>query len=280
MTASHSASEKPEFKSRVLAVGGSDPIGGAGIQADIKTITSLGGYAATAITAVLVQDTTAVHHVLPMSAAMVAAQMRAVIEDIGVDVIKSGMLATGSIIAGMADVLAEAKQAGMNIPYVLDPVLATSSGSRLLRESAVTEMTGLLLPRAALITPNIPEAAILTGLEVGGVDDMRRAGAALLDKGAQAVLITGGHMEGGSSAEITDLLLTGEGETLFTDSRIVSKASRGTGCTLASAIATGLAKGEGLIDAIQGARQYVRDAILAAPGLGRGQGPLGHGQVK
>lgn len=254
---------------RVLTVAGSDPVGGAGLQADIKTITALGGHAMSATTAVTVQDTTRVSDIMPMSADMVAAQMRAVIADVGVDAIKSGMLVNASIVGALADVLAEVDE---DVPYVLDPVLASTSGDRLLDEAATEVMVTRLLPRAALVTPNIREAAIIARVEIAGLDDVRAAAKAILDKGARAVLVTGGHLADGDN--VTDLLLTGEGEQKFSAPRILSPNTRGTGCTLSAAIATGLGQGKDLAQVIETARDFVRRAIENAPDLGSGNGPM------
>ncbi len=259
---------------RVLTVAGSDPVGGAGLQADIKTITALGGHAMSATTAVTVQDTTKVSDIMPMSADMVAAQMRAVIADLGVDAIKSGMLVNASIVGALADVLAEVDE---DVPYVLDPVLASTSGDRLLDEAATEVMVTRLLPRAALVTPNIREAAIIAGVQIAGLDDVRAAAKAILEKGARAVLVTGGHLAQSEDGvdNVTDLLLTGEGEQKFSTPRIMSTNTRGTGCTLSAAIATGLGQGRDLAQVIETARGFVRRGIENAPDLGSGNGPMG-----
>lgn len=255
---------------RVLTIAGSDPVGGAGLQADIKTITALGGHAMSATTAVTVQDTSRVSDILAISAEMVAAQMRAVIADIGIDAIKSGMLVNADIVGALADVLEEV--AG-DVPYVLDPVLASTSGERLLDEAATEAMISRLLPRATLITPNIREAAMIARVEIANLDDVREAAKGILEKGARAVLVTGGHLADGDN--VTDLLLTGEGEQIFSTKRVASRNTRGTGCTLSAAIATGLGQGRELAEAIETARDFVRRAIESAPDLGSGNGPMG-----
>jgi hydroxymethylpyrimidine/phosphomethylpyrimidine kinase len=253
---------------RVLIVAGSDSGGGAGIQGDIKTVTALGGYAATAITALTAQNTAAVLGIVPVDPDFVAAQMRAVLDDIGADAIKIGMLGDAATIDAVAGALADCAA-----PLVLDPVMVAKGGARLLPADALAAMIGRLLPRAAALTPNLPEAAALTGRDVASVDDMRRAAEALLRMGPESVLLKGGHLEG---AIVTDLLATRRGMEAFAAPRIVTRHTHGTGCTLASAIATGLAQGMALRDAVLRARAYVRDAIAAAPGLGRGHGPLDH----
>jgi hydroxymethylpyrimidine/phosphomethylpyrimidine kinase len=254
---------------RVLVIAGSDSGGGAGIQADIKTIAALGGYAATAITALTAQDTRAVHEVLAVPPAFVARQISVVLGDIGADAVKTGMLGDAATIEAVSDALA-----GCTAPLVVDPVMVAKGGARLLSPDAVAVLIARLLPRAALVTPNLPEAEALTGITIADAASMQRAAASLLLMGARAVLLKGGHLPGET---LTDLLATREGIETFTGSRIASRHTHGTGCTLASAIATGLAQGMTLRDAVVRARAYVRAAIAAAPGYGRGHGPLNHG---
>ncbi|GAB4148274.1 MAG: bifunctional hydroxymethylpyrimidine kinase/phosphomethylpyrimidine kinase [Sphingomonadales bacterium] len=253
---------------RVLIIAGSDSGGGAGIQADIKTVTALGGYAATAITAITVQNTLGVSDVLALSPALVAAQAQAVLDDIGADALKTGMLHDAGIIHALADVLHG------QIPFILDPVMIAKGGAALLADDAVEALVGRLIPQARLVTPNAPEATRLTGIPVEDAAGMARAGAAILEMGAQAVLVKGGHMPGDI---VLDLLVTRDGSHRLEAPRIDSRHTHGTGCTLASAIATGVAQGMALEAAVARASQYVRQAIRAAPGLGGGHGPLGHG---
>jgi hydroxymethylpyrimidine/phosphomethylpyrimidine kinase len=254
---------------RVLIIAGSDSGGGAGIQADIKTVTVLGGYAATAITAVTVQNTLGVTGVHPIPLEVVEAQARAVLDDIGADAVKTGMLGDGATVELVGRLIAEA-----GVPAVVDPVMVAKGGAPLLAERAVAAVRTELVPRAALLTPNAPEAAALTGLEVATTDDLRRAGEALLAAGARAVLMKGGHVAGD---RLIDILMTPHGETLFEAERIETRHTHGTGCTLASACATGLAQGLPLTDAVARAWAYVQEAIARAPGLGAGHGPLDHG---
>jgi hydroxymethylpyrimidine/phosphomethylpyrimidine kinase len=254
---------------RVLIIAGSDSSGGAGIQADLKTVTALGGYGATAITAITVQNTLGVSEVFPLSPELMAAQARAVLDDVGADVIKIGMLGDAAMIAAVAQVL----EAYPDIPVVLDPVMTAKGGAILTPTDALQGLLGRLLPRAALLTPNAPEAAALTGLEVQTTDDLRRAGAHLIARGASAVLMKGGHIAG---ERVVDLLITPVSETRYESGRIDTRHTHGTGCTLASACATGLAQGLGLDAAVARARDYVRGAILHAPGFGAGHGPLNH----
>ena len=254
---------------RVLIIAGSDSGGGAGIQADIKTVTALGGYAATAITAVTVQNTLGVTGVHPIPLAVVEAQARAVLSDIGADAIKTGMLGDAATVELVARLLDEG-----TIPAVIDPVMVAKGGASLLAADAVAAVRERLIPRAALLTPNAPEAAALTGLSVETTDDLRRAGEALLVAGAKAVLMKGGHV---ASDRVIDLLMTPDGETAFEGERIDSRHTHGTGCTLASACATGIAQGLPLAAAVARAWDYVHEAMLRAPGLGAGHGPLDHG---
>lgn len=253
---------------RVLIFAGSDSGGGAGVQADIKTVTALGGYAATAITAITVQNTRGVSRAEPLSLSLIADQARAVLGDIGADVIKTGMLGDAGVVELVARLLDEAAR-----PAVIDPVMVAKGGARLLADDAAEPLRRLLVPRAALLTPNAPEAEALTGLEVATTDDLRRAGEALLRAGAGAVLMKGGHIAG---PRVVDVLMTPYGETLFEGERIETRHTHGTGCTLASACATGLAQGMSLEAAAARAWDYVHQAMLQAPGLGAGHGPLDH----
>lgn len=260
---------------RVLVIAGSDSGGGAGIQADIKTITALGGYAATAITAVTVQNTLGVTGVHPIPLDIITAQARAVLDDIGADAIKTGML--GDV--GVVEVVAAALDYAKGVSAVVDPVMVAKGGASLLADAAIGAVKSLMIPRAALLTPNAPEAAALTGLTVETTDDLRRAGEALLALGAKAVLMKGGHILSGDGAgdRVVDVLMTSAGETTFEGERIDTRHTHGTGCTLASACATGLAQGLPLEQAVARAWNYVHEAMLRAPGLGQGHGPLDHG---
>lgn len=257
-------------KGRVLIIAGSDSGGGAGIQADIKTVTALGGYAATAITAVTVQNTLGVTGVHAIALDVIEAQARAVLDDIGADAIKTGMLGDPAVVALVARLL----DGAAGIPAVIDPVMVAKGGASLLPDQAVEAVKTLLVPRAALLTPNAPEARALTGLAVHDIEGQRRAGEALLALGAKAVLMKGGHLPG---ERVIDLLLTPHGESVFEGERIDSRHTHGTGCTLASACAAGLAQGLDLTAAVARAWNYVHEAMLRAPGFGAGHGPLDHG---
>ncbi len=257
-------------RGRVLCIAGSDSGGGAGIQADIKTITSLGGYAATAVTAVTAQDTLAVHAMMAMPPAFVREQIEAVLGDIGADAVKTGLLGDAAMMTMVAETLA---RIAPGVALVLDPVMVAKAGMVFMPDEAVTTYKRVLLPLAALVTPNLPEAEALTGLRIASLADMRNAAEVMLTLGVPAVLLKGGHLPG---PVVTDMLATEMGVQEFQAPRIDTRHTHGTGCTLASGIATGLAQGMGLRDAVIRARLFVRAAIAAAPGFGAGQGPLGH----
>jgi hydroxymethylpyrimidine/phosphomethylpyrimidine kinase len=253
---------------RLLVIAGSDSSGGAGIQADLKTAQAFGVYAQTAITAVTVQDTKGVSHVHPVPAAIVAAQIKAALGDIGADVIKIGMLGTAEIAATVADIL-ETNE----IPLVLDTVLLSSSGAPLLDEAGITVLKKRLIRRSSLVTPNLPEAEALTGIYPKSEHRLRNAAMVFKMLGNEAVLFKGGHGEGGHVRDV----LWAEGEFIaFEAPRQETVHTHGTGCTLATAIACGLAQKRDLRDAVARAQTYVQQAIRTAPGLGQGHGPLNH----
>lgn len=256
---------------RVLVIAGSDSGGGAGIQADIKAVMAMGGYAMTAVTAITVQDTTGVHDVHPIPVGTVTAQMRACLKDIGADTIKTGMLGSGELVESIAESLDEYASIS---PRVIDPVMVATSGDRLIDRRAVETIASLLVPDAALITPNAPEAEILTGRSVDGVNGQRRAAEALLKKGAKGALVKGGHIPG---RVITDVLQTEHGEWIFESERVQTDSTHGTGCTLASAIAGRVALGDEMSTAAETARDYLHTAISRARGFGQGHGPVHHG---
>ncbi len=255
---------------RVLIIAGSDSGGGAGIQADIKTVTALGGFATTAVTAITVQNSLGVFGVHPIPLDIVTAQARAVLDDIGADAIKTGMLGTVAMVETVCALL----DSEPDLPAIIDPVMIAKGGHPLLEAQGIAAIRDILVPRAGLLTPNAPEAAALTGLAVETLDDLRRAGEALMRLGAKAVLMKGGHLAGD---QVTDLLITPDGETLLQGPRIQSRHTHGTGCTLASACAVGVAQGLSLPQAVERARRYVIEAMARAPGYGAGHGPLDHG---
>ncbi len=261
------------MRGRVLIVAGSDSGGGAGIQADIKTVTALGGYAATAISALTAQDTRDVHGVLDVPPEFVARQMEVVLDDIGADCVKTGMMGRAAVVEAVAGVL---ERMAPDTPLVVDPVMVAKGGARLLDDDAGAALTGLLVRRATVITPNLPEAEALTGAAIADPADMVGAARVLRTLGPRAVLLKGGHMTGST---VRDLLVDGDGETWFEGPRVDTRHTHGTGCTLASAVATGLAQGLSIRAAVERARAYVLAAIRAAPGFGAGHGPLGHGHA-
>ena len=258
------------MKGRVLIIAGSDPSGGAGVQADIKTVTALGGYAAAAITALTVQNTKGVSGFEPVSPEMIRAQIDAVMEDVGADAVKIGMIGSKEAAEAIADAL---DVWARDTPVVIDPVVTATSGDALAREGVAGVLRERLLPRAGLMTPNTNEGAALTGLEVHDRETMIAAGRALVQAGADAALVTGGHLPG---SKIEDILVAGGTVEVFETDRIETTSTHGTGCTLASACATGLAQGLPLVKAAERAVAYVQAAIRSAPGYGGGRGPLNH----
>lgn len=258
-------------RGRVLIIAGSDSSGGAGVQADIKTVTALGGYAATAITAITVQNTRGVESSHPLAPELVAAQIRAVATDIGADAVKIGMLGGAATVEAVARAL---KLHAPNAPVILDPVMVAKGGQALLDADAVAALLLYLVPGAALVTPNAPEAERLTGLKASDLAGQDAAARALLARGAMAALVKGGHIPGDV---LTDVLATSKGVETFTAERIVTRATHGTGCTYASAIAASVAQGATLVEAVQTAHAYLQEAIRRAPGFGSGHGPVDHG---
>lgn len=254
-----------------LTIAGSDSGGGAGIQADLKTFSALGVYGASVVTAITAQNTRGVTVVEDISPATIAAQMRAVFSDLPVNALKIGMVSRSETIATIADELAAF--AG---PVVVDPVMVATSGDRLLREDAIETLRTRLIPLAAVVTPNLPEAALLTGKPVAkNADEMQVQARAILSLGAKSVLIKGGH---GRSAESTDFLITADQTVVLTAERIETTNDHGTGCTLAAALAAELAKGASLEDAAQSAKSYLHAALKAGVALkvGSGRGPVHH----
>lgn len=255
-----------------LTIAGSDPSGGAGIQADLKTFASLGVYGTTAITALTVQNTVGVRAVHPVPCDVVAAQIEAVAADIFLHATKIGMLATAAIVSAVAKAIADYR-----LPQVvIDPVIGSTSGTRLLDEEGVQALCTELLPRACLVTPNIPEAERLAGQAVRTVADMREAARRIHDMGAAAVLVTGGHLEG---PMVVDVLFDGVATTELRAPRIETPHTHGSGCTLAAAVAAHLALGYDLVESVGRAQTYVIAAIKHALAIGRGHGPLGHFQA-
>lgn len=254
---------------RVLIIAGSDSGGGAGIQGDLKTVTCLGGYGMTAITALTAQNTQGVFGVHPVPESFIAQQIDLCLNDIGADAIKTGMLHSAAVIETVANHVPD------TIPLVVDPVMAAKGGSPLLEQAALDALKTRLIPRATIITPNLPEAELLLGRKIKETeDDMVAAVNQLLALHCNAVLLKGGHASGD---ELTDVLAIGtQPAILLKTRRIHTEHTHGTGCTFASAIATALAQGLALELAVHRAHAYVQAAIAHAPGLGHGHGPLGH----
>jgi len=264
---------------RVLSIAGSDSGGGAGIQADLKTFSALGCYGMTAITAITAQNTMGVRGIHGIPPAMLRAQIDAVVEDIGVDAVKIGMLHSPEVVRVVADAIRS-----HGLPHVvLDPVMVATSGDRLIATETVGALVGELFPLAALVTPNLDEAGWLLGRTIGGIDDLDAAADDLLALGARAVLLKGGHLPGDW---VVDVLAgagdsPGAGHERLQSARIVTHNGHGTGCTLSSAIASHLALGLPLAAAVRAARAYILAAIAAGADVrtGRGHGPLNHGHA-
>ena len=256
---------------RILTIAGSDSGGGAGIQADLKTILALGGYGMSAITAITAQNTRGVSAIQILPPAMIRAQIHDVLSDIGADAIKIGMVGSADSVEAIASAIAD-----FTGPIIVDPVMVATSGAQLGSDAATAQIIARLIPRAFLVTPNLPEAEILAGMAIADRAAMAKAAENILALGAHAVLLKGGHLPG---PIVADLLLDKNGTHWFESARIETRHTHGTGCTLASAVATGLGQGQTLQTAISQARDYVLRAIATAPGFGQGHGPLNHGFV-
>lgn len=257
---------------KVLTIAGSDSSGGAGIQADIKTMLANGVYAMSAVTALTAQNTTGVRGILEVSPEFLAQQIDAVFEDIFPDAVKIGMVSSGALIETIAERL-KFYGAG-NI--VVDPVMVATSGSRLMKSDAVTALERELFPLAALVTPNIPEAEVLSGKTISGREDLIEAAQSISETYGCAVLVKGGHLEK-ESGKADDLLYADGVFCWFEGRRIDTDNTHGTGCTLSSAIASNLAKGYGLAEAVSRAKEYISGALGAMLDLGSGSGPMDHG---
>ena len=252
-----------------LTIAGSDSGGGAGIQADLKTFAAHGVFGTSAVTAVTVQNTVGVTAVHALPADLVTAQIEAVATDIGVDAVKTGMLANAAIVEAVAAAIAS-----LDLPrVVVDPVMVAKSGDRLLEEEAIAALRSELLPLALVVTPNIPEAEVLAEMRVPTLKEARRAARRIRQLGPQVVVIKGGHLEGDDA---TDIFWDGQALVEFREPRLHSTSTHGTGCTFASAIAAHLAQGASPATAVERAKRYLTEAIRRAPAIGRGQGPVHH----
>jgi hydroxymethylpyrimidine/phosphomethylpyrimidine kinase len=253
-----------------LTIAGSDPSGGAGIQADLKTFHQFGVYGEAVITLLAVQNTQRAGRVEVLAAELVMEQLEAVLEDIPPGAAKTGALGSAEIVRSVARAAA-----GFRFPLIVDPVLTGKQGQPLMDSQAMATLRDELLPRAALITPNVPEAEALSGMTIRGPEELRRVAEILRGMGAQAVLIKGGHMEG-DTANVVDVLLDGCDWHEFPAARLDTRHTHGTGCTYSSAITAGLACGQTLPAAVARAKRYLHEAIRTAPGLGSGRGPVNH----
>jgi hydroxymethylpyrimidine/phosphomethylpyrimidine kinase len=253
---------------RVLTIAGSDSSGGAGIQADLKTITALGGFGMSVITALTAQNTLGVQGVYEIPVEFIEKQFDSVATDIGVDAAKTGMLSSSEIIRSVAAKIRQYKIRKL----VVDPVMVAKGGSPLLREEARGALVREMIPLATVVTPNIPEAEILAGMRIATGDDMKIAAVRIYKLGAKNVVVKGGHLEG----DAVDLLFDGKTFHEITAKRIDTRHTHGTGCTFASAIATGLARGDGVLAAVKRAKDYVTEAIRFGLAIGGGQGPVNH----
>ena len=256
---------------RALTIAGSDSGGGAGIQADLKTFAALGVFGTSAITAITAQNTLGVTAVAEVPVEVINDQIEAVASDIGVNAVKTGMLSSTEIVECVADAAERLELA----PLVVDPVMVAATGAQLLRDEAVESVKTRMVPIATVVTPNIPEAEVLTGVEIDSVDDMELAGGELVTMGADAAVVKGGHFDDGSG-RLTDVLVTRDGVRHFASLRIDTTSNHGTGCTFASAIAAHLAHGLDLASSVDAAQRYVWNAMANAEPIGGGNGPLNH----
>jgi len=258
-----------KLRSKVLIIAGSDSSGGAGIQADIKTVTSLGSYAMTAVTAVTCQNTQGVKAINPISAINLEKQITMVLDDIGAHAIKIGMLQNTKIIKSVYKILKKYKIKNI----VLDPVMIAKGGSRLVNTNSIKYLKKLLLPLCNIVTPNIPEAEVLTGNSILNKEDMIRAAKKIVSMGPKNVLLKGGHLK---NKMIFDILVDKKKIRIFSRRKIKTRHTHGTGCTLSSALATSLSQGNNIYKSCKISLEYVNQAILTAPGYGKGFGPLNH----
>ena len=258
-----------EIKSKILIIAGSDSSGGAGIQADIKTVTAFGSYAMTAITAVTAQNTKGVKKITPIPTQSVQKQITMILDDIGADGVKIGMLHNASIIKCVYSILKKYKLKNI----VLDPVMVAKGGTKLINNSSIKYLKKLLLPLSNLVTPNIPEAEVLIGSPISNKKDMIEAAKIILNMGSKNVLLKGGHLK---SKMICDILATKKGIKVFSKRKIKTKNTHGTGCTLSSALATCLSQKKNIFKSCKISLNYVYQAITYAPGYGKGYGPLNH----
>jgi hydroxymethylpyrimidine/phosphomethylpyrimidine kinase len=253
---------------KALTIAGSDSGAGAGIQADLKTFAALGVYGTSALTAITAQNTVGVTQVFALSPPLVGAQIDAIIEDIGMHAVKTGMLANAAIIAVVADKVQEHRLRN----FVVDPVMVATSGDLLIKKNAVAALRSRLIPLATVVTPNIPEAEELTNMKIRSGKDIENAARRIVSMGAKAVVLKGGHLKGPA----VDLFFDGKKVQAFRAPRIRTKNTHGTGCTFAAAIAAYLARGEDLENAVRAAKKYVTAAIRSGYPVGAGHSPVHH----
>ena len=256
-------------KSKVLIIAGSDSSGGAGIQADIKTVTALGSYATTALTAVTAQNTKGVKKITSIPIEIVKKQITMILDDIGTHAVKIGMLHNVGVIKSVYKILKKYKLKNV----VLDPVMIAKSGAKLISNSSIKYLKKLLLPLCTLVTPNIPEAEVLTGYPISTKEDMIKAAKKILSMGSKNVLLKGGHLK---NKMIFDILVTKKEVKIFSKKKIKTRNKHGTGCTLSSALATCLSQKKNIFKSCKISLRYVNNAIISAPGYGKGFGPLNH----
>jgi len=258
-----------KIKSKILIIAGSDSSGGAGIQADIKTVTALGSYAMTAVTAVTAQNTRGVKSIIPIPTKNIQKQITMILNDIGANGVKIGMLHNTSIIKCVCKILKKYKLKNV----VLDPVMVAKGGTKLINNNSIKYLKKLILPLCNLVTPNIPEAEVLIGSPISNKKDMIEAAKIILNMGSKNVLLKGGHLK---SKMIFDILATKKGIKIFSKRKIKTKNTHGTGCTLSSALATCLSQKKNIFNSCKISLNYVNQAITYAPGYGKGYGPLNH----
>ena len=261
--------KKMKLKSKVLIIAGSDSSGGAGIQADIKTVTALGSYAMTAITAVTAQNTKGVKKIISIPTEIVKKQITMILDDIGTHAVKIGMLHNTDIIKSVYKTLKKYKSKNV----VLDPVMIAKGGAKLISNRSIKHLKKLLLPLCTIVTPNIPEAEVLTGYSISSKEDMIKAAKTILNMGSKNVLLKSGHLK---NKMIFDVLATKKGIKIFKKRKIRTKNTHGTGCTLSSALATCLSQKKNIVKSCKISLRYVDKAIISAPGYGKGFGPLNH----
>lgn len=262
-----------KFQKNGLTIAGSDSSGGAGIQADIKSFSANGVFGMSVITSVTAQNTAGVTDVEDLSPRIIESQIRAIFDDIKVDCVKIGMVSNKAAVDTIASVLSHIKGIVRDFPpVVVDPVMVSTSGSRLLKEDAMEALVSRLIPLSDIVTPNIPEAEVLAGMDIDTVEDMKTAASKIKEFGAGYVLVKGGHLEG----KAIDILYDGDSYTEFSSDKIESTSTHGTGCTLSSAIAANLAKGCGMEEAVESAKRYVTGAIENGLDIGSGNGPTNH----